>query len=639
MSSSHELVQDVSLSKQVPWNLGEHVLGTQGFPLSTTLRGKFRKVLKEKDINPEGRTGLQKCSCIGEQRHRDVFAFNATMGRDFFLGKLDKLPNIHVCWNSYNLFEEKIPRYLVTGKRRPAKGYKSSTPRVLFENLRTVQEAVTVLYNGTYWCHGITHRPKAGKKQESDPVTTLRLYQLLAQNFVSKTPRLLGEEPLSKVGVNHLKQILGTVDGLCIQLCLAFPDIPEIQNWEYFDRIMRSMIKHLLEDWTSKNGARESFYEKLKSIRKSIKQLAFHEYKTVDELVIPREFSFLRLPISLLKEKTTRNMFRVGLLIQTRACGTPPPNVFMKTYRKFRETVTLPAEPPGTEATARLAWATKLVYQELVMDNKVGRPAFMDAFRKALTRAKISLSDSAELNNSRESGGKYEAFRKIAHGLKDVREIDLTNGDQLATIPDIPENLGTRAFHHSLWAMLNEEITDLMTVRSAGVLEPGKVREITVSDIHHAVLLHPISHVVLDIIARVPSSESGVHAANHAFEFYRRLNHKNPRGGFIFDKRFSDDLWIMSSDLETATDYTNPYITEVILETFLGPECLGIPELYREVTKVLLTGPRTVVDPRTNEEFITSRGCFMGDPMTKAVLHLHHLVSKQITDSLFHGRE
>jgi hypothetical protein len=164
--------------------------------------------------------------------------------------------------------------------------------------------------------------------------------------------------------------------------------------------------KHPLEDWTSRNGARESFYEKLKSIRKSIKELAFHEH------------------------------------------------------------------------------------------------------------------------------------RKTVHGLGDVRGIDLTNGDQMAIIPDIPENLGTRAFHHRLWAMLNEELTDLMTVRSSGVLEPGKVREITVSDIHHAVLLHPISHVVLDIIARVPSSESGVHAANHAFEFYRRLNHKNPRGVLSLIKDF-----------------------------------------------------------------------------------------------------
>lgn len=253
----------------------------------------------------------------------------------------------------------------------------------------------------------------------------------------------------------------------------------------------------------------------------------------------------------------------------------------------------------------------------------------------ALRYAKISLSDSAELNTPHRDGGKYEAFRRLAHGIvgKPVHMVDLENG-QLTdiVIEDHIDNIGTRVFHNSLWEYLQGGIPDIMTVRAEGVLEPGKVRQITVSEMQHAVLLHPISHVLLDVIKLIPSSASGVKAANHAFEFYKRLNHKNPRGNFVFDET---ELWVLSSDLETATDYANPHIVRLLLQVFMGPRCLGIPKLYRMVICNLLTEPRLVINSKTLEEFTTTRGCLMGDPVTKAVMHLLHLVGKEITLRLF----
>jgi len=395
------------------------------------------------------------------------------------------------------------------------------------------------------------------------------------------------------------------------------------------------MIKRLLEDYLAPMGAeRVSAYEQLKTLRGQLKEISFHQTRSLSELHVPRELSFLKFPISQLREKNTRNIFRVSLLIQTRACGTPPPTVFMKTARKFRETVCTPSEPPTRGVQAKIAFATRVVYERIASFTRVDKQPFLTIVREALEKAKISLSESAELDTSREEGGKYEAFRQLCQKFRgtDVYEVDLENGqltDRL--IPDDLDHIGTRAFHYSFNEAIHGRITDLMTVRCAGVLEPGKVREITVADIHHAVLLHPISHILLDVLKEIPSSSSGIKAASHAFEFYKRLSHKNPNGNFIFDEK---DLWILSSDLETATDYANPHIVRIILQVFLGPHCLGVPKLYRILISRLLTEPRQVVDTYSNEEYMTTRGCLMGDPVTKFVMHMLHLVGKEISLAL-----
>jgi hypothetical protein len=498
---------------------------------------------------------------------------------------------------------------------------------MLFSQLKTVNDGIQALFKGTYWCHRVV---------KGDDFTKLSLFRLLSQDLGNTSTDVMGKMPLSTKGVEHLRQILSTVDGLAIQLVLAFPEDSKIQSWKYFDNMANAAIKNLLGDWTIPHGEEYvSWYEKLKSLRGQIKLLGFHEHRGVKELKIPREMSFLRHPLSLLKEKNTRNMFRISLLIQTRACGTPPPHVFLKTYRKFRETVTTPCEPPARAVMAKIAFATKVVYEKIALDSQGRFKSMEKEIQQALARAKVSLSDSAELNTPHAKGGKYEAFRLMCRQFagKQVEFIDLENGQGTGEfIPDTPENLGTRAFHHSLSELLAGRLQDVMTVRTDGVLEPGKVREITVAEIHHAVLLHPISHILLDILALVPSSATGIKAANHAFEFYKRLNHKNPRGSFVFDEI---DLWVLSSDLETATDFTNPYVAMAILQVFLGPSCLGIPKIYRLIIIKLLCEPRLVIDPHTNEEFMTTRGCLMGDPVTKFVLHMVHLVGKEITNNLF----
>jgi len=571
------------------------VLSAKGFPLTSVLRPH----------------SAHKCKCPhGGKEHVDVFYFNNTVGaRAFLEGR--KLPEIEICWNSTSLFEDKLPRDLTGRNDRP-----------LYEDLDTVGEAVSVLFKGTYWFHRVT---------KGDFKVLRDTYKLLhGGELVSNQMKQWAALKLSPKGVNHLRNILSTIDGMAIQILLAFPDSPKIQSWEYFDNMISCLYKHLLCDWVDKHSSTYiSYYEKIKAVRGQIKEIAFSETRPLSEVNVPRDMTFLRLPISLMRDKSIRNMFRVSLLIQTRACGTPPPHVFMRTYEKFKATLTSPASPPATQVAAEIAIATKVVYERMAQ-TPLRDKHFLGVVRSSMKRMKVSLSDSAELNFGKKDGGKYEAFRNIVQQMgQEVPEIDLENGSPTGDmISTSAENIGTAVFHYCFAKAIRGEITDLMTVRAEGVLEPGKVRMITVSEISHAVLLHPISHLLLDVLALVPSSTSGVKAANHAFEFYKRLSHKNPTGSFIMDEK---SIWVLSSDLETATDFANPYIVRIILNVFLGKHCLGIPSLYKILILKLLTDTRTVYSEIRKESFQTTRGCLMGDPVTKFVMHMLHLVGKEIT--------
>jgi hypothetical protein len=592
MEVSHE--NDIGLPAS--WDTGKNVLSTKGFPLTTVLRNY----------------NSHKCVCESpREEHRDIFVFNKSLGSKLFRKEITEMPKgIRVCWNALNLFEDKLPRQ-ITGL----------TNRLLFKELPTVQDAVNVLYNGTYWCHRVT---------KGDRILKKHIYMLLSHTKCDLSIPKLGKLPLSPMGVSNLKQILNTIDGMSIAIVLAFPDKSDIQNWNYFDNMVNSMFKNLILDWTVAHEPNfVSYYEKIKTIRGQIKQYVFHETLTASkEVRIPRELSFLRKPVSYLRGKDIITLFRASLLIQTRAGGTPPPHMILKSYQKFKETITSPVRAP--EYPERIAKATKVVFDRIA---RVQNLPFEVAL--ALNRAKISLSDSAELSVPRHDGGKYEAFRQVYRRIQDadVFRVNLHDGSLTSEIiPQEDSNIGERCFHFTLRELKEGKLPDILTVRSEAVVEAGKIRLITVGEIHHNILLHPASHILLDVLKLVPSSASGVGAANHAFEFYKRLNHKNPRATFIFDDA---DRWILSSDLETATDYANPIITRIILATFLGKYCLGFPPFYTRVIMQLLTAPRLIYDERTRESFTTTRGCLMGDPVTKFVMHMLHLVAAEIAAGYF----
>jgi hypothetical protein len=138
----------------------------------------------------------------------------------------------------------------------------------------------------------------------------------------------------------------------------------------------------------------------------------------------------------------------------------------------------------------------------------------------------------------------------------------------------------------------------------------------------------------LKVIEVFPSSESGIGAANHAWNFFKRLSHNNPSASFIFKEDV--DTVVYSTDWETATDYCDPHIAAAMLNRLMAH--LGVPKWYRETCVFALTCPRQVETLDKNqcpkEMFFTSRGVLMGDPVTKVVLHLYHLVGRRIMGNL-----
>jgi len=255
--------------------------------------------------------------------------------------------------------------------------------------------------------------------------------------------------------------------------------------------------------------------------------------------------------------------------------------------------------------------------------------------RTALSRAKVSLSDSADLESNRKEGGKYESCRKILQLQEKFLRVDLhtmkVTDDE---IPDTPEEIGTRLFHKALEIVSSGRIMDdVMSSRVHVVPETGKNRLITVSHILHALVLHPISKICLEIISRLPSEFHGVKASQHAFNLYERLSTSNPGTDFVFDY---EQIWALSSDLETATDCLSPERVKIMLLIILGKHCLGFPVGYVNVVVHLLTGSRCIYPSGNSGLPVQSeRGCFMGDPMTKFVLHLVQLVAENSARLLY----
>jgi len=438
---------------------------------------------------------------------------------------------------------------------------------------------------------------------------------------------------ISRQGVNKLRQILATCDGLIMQLVLSFFET-DFLTWERLDQVTNCLLTQLLPDYFRGDTAdlsQLSTFEKVKKLRKAIKMAGFNPSSDVGEIEIPQELSFFRAICNMIGDsKAPLNMDRVMTLCQTRASGVPPRTVFLKTQRKLREVLTT---PPSMERWNAVAFYVGQGVDQLHTDimqsmSETDRERFLS---RCLDRAKISLSDSGEFFTKTAEGGKLEATRKVLSSLKEIKEIDLETGSYTGKILcKENSNVGDMIFH---WAC--DQFKDrkkiyehnVMSVRISLVAELGKYRGITVSHLAHSVLLHVASHVLLEYLKEYPSSRSGISAANHAWNFFKLLSHKNPTANFIFGDK---DSYVFSTDWEQATDYCDHAVAQGMINRIMHR--LGFPTWYRQTVCFALCAPRQVefVDEETHqlEMYYSTRGVLMGDPVTKVILHLYHIVTR-----------
>jgi hypothetical protein len=604
MSKSSKDVMSVTPNTTDPWDPVRDVLSLKSFVGTGILR--------------YGEKGQHLCKCTDKDRHRSLFTVNMLFTSANLLGKKE-CPQIRVCHNADNLWEDKLPRSL-TGLEN----------RVSFEDLPNVRTALNVLKKGTYWysqlSRGKLYRKSAFKRH---------LGRLLAGY---RTPE--GHEPfttvlassLNSAAVQRFRSMLATVDGLLMQAVLAFPGSEDVQNWTRIDQIQRCGIANILEDYFQDlSQERLTTFEKVKQIRKDIKMHGFNPSSNLSKVEVPRELSVMRTLCSLVRGDSPLSHYQVMILSQTRASGIPPRKMYESTMAKTKAILVTPSDKGLYEAIqGPLAKATDHLYHDLLTRLGEKREQFFETVMKS---SKISLSDSGEFFTNTNDGGKLEAARRVLRSNPEIPEINLHTGEKTGKILTIDSPIGERLFHWSCGKFADRKNcynNNSMSCRISLVAELGKYRTITVSTLQHALVLHPMSHIGLKILEAFPSSQSGIGAANHAWNFFKRLSHKNPSASFIFNEDIQTSVF--STDWSQATDYTDPYIAGAILNRFLN--LLGIPKWYRETVLFALTAPRQVETLDRNqvpiEKFYTRRGVLMGDPVTKVVLHLHHLVGSRV---------
>jgi len=595
-----------------PWSLTSDVLALSTFPSTTTLRMKGRN-----------RASLGTCSCVEGETHRDFFGFcrqiiHPSMRDD------RPIPQVKVCWNAENLFECKLNREL-----------SGLNNRLFFRDLPTVGAANKVLFEGTYWfARLMTGKPGSGTKHTRNGIAILRLLAGLPSYSGKHRVDQLCKMKLNGQAVNKLRSILATVDGLLMQLTLCFPDREEYLNWSRIDQITNCMVSLLTADYFRDREAdltRSSTYEKVKRLRKAIKLEGFRNTGDLDKIDVPRELSFFERALSFVGDrKRPIDIYRVATLCQTRACGVPPRSVYLKTLKEIKEVLVERPDPSVYEGVKALIRPCVESIHYKVLDRLGSETRIEKFWSKCLDKAKISLSDSGEFFTNSESGGKLEAARLVL-SCNEIDKYDLFTGRIIGRFDKSTTRQGELLFHWALGQFADRRTCyqrNVMSVRISLVAELGKYRAITVSHLAHAVLLHVLSHVMLEYLKAIPSSESGVGAANHAWNFFKRLSHKNPRANFLFG---NEEVYLFSTDWTQATNYCDHRISQATLNCWA--KTLGIPQWYRETCCFALCAPRQVefIDERskTLESFYTSRGELMGDPVVKGILHYIHLVARE----------
>jgi len=530
------------------------------------------------------------------------------------------VPQVNVLWDAESLFGARLPCH-ITGLEK----------RLKFEDMPTIWHMQTVLYKGTFWFGRLIRKDSAGRHNPNGVAILRLLAGLRGFSGKQRVDQLVNLKP-SRQGLHKLKQILATVDGLVMQLVLSFPTWEELLGWPRIEQIQTCLISQLLPDYFRDDiPENPSCYEKIKRIRGAIKEVGFNPIGDLRSIEIPREISFFKVITDFMADgKTPIDMYRVTLMSQTRAAGVPPRSVYLKTLKEIKEILT---EPPDHTVYERvkfyIAEGIDMIHQEVV--ESLGSESSAERWwSRVINRAKISLSDSGEFFTSSENGGKLEQARQILRGNPKIPELNLETGLPTGKIL-VPgeDSHGECLFHWACNQFADRRTVydrNVMSVRVSLVAELGKYRAITVSHLGHAMLLHVLSHVLLEYIKAIPSSRSGVGAANHAWNFFKRLSHKNPSANFIFGDK---DIYLFSTDWEQATNYCDHAVAQAMINRLCYN--VGIPTWYRQTCVFALCAPRQIEEMDENKvlsRYFTTRGELMGDPVVKVILHCYHLVAR-----------
>jgi len=383
------------------------------------------------------------------------------------------------------------------------------------------------------------------------------------------------------------EKLFTTIDGILLTLYSSCPE--EFMTYNLPDQIIKCLISNILFQG-------EKYLLKYKSIIKLWRKLSIEG--KISELKAPRDISFLnRFKKYFMGPMTKHKAFRIAMFTQTRALSAGGKLVEEKALQQFHDTLILEESKHVNYERVR----------ELISMT-------LSSVKSIHSQPRISYATNACLEHSRDELGKFKAAQELLQQNVEVRQINLHTGER-GEIIDKNRYPAEWLFHYGLEEYLHDK-TAFNILRVSVIHEPGlKARIITSSPFFRSTLLEPFSKTTIELLKTIPEAQASVTKGRNLFEFLKRLKPSDFTDGKV-------NSLIMSSDLETATDFGNHKIGRIIIDLLVSFGLVG--KFYGEVVKDLLLSEQAILMPKTCGigDFLSKRGWMMGDPGTKTLLTL-----------------
>jgi len=546
--------------------------------------------------------------------------------------------------------------------------FKNNKP-IPFQMIKNIDCKLYVIFNHTHWGNHL------GGLCQSEDNATSNWARLLKRRIISllkgesdplwtKEQKSLYYESMDnrdhKARSLRFLELLKTVSGMFVQRYVTIPE--ENWTWEKFDLYNLKNLSFLISDeffdgeCTKEILNIQTFYKSLKNHRKLFKRISFNEIplNTVKDEVpnwLKAEIPIWHTVLS--REASQHKVYQIGLLCQSRGCGTPPLIDVLLAKKKFITTITKEVTPLPTWKRALI----KAAMLEII--SNIPDHAMTGLTNKAI----ITVTTAACLGKTVDEGG---TTQDIADEINSVGEYcripirDLETGLVIDEVLYTDLDIGERIFWHCLQRILEIDPEELRIVMLLVVKEPAKARCVTKGLSYLKIILDVISKICSHPLKKgVSSSESGMSKESHGWEFYKSF-FKTEEEPYLFELESKEEIlittetynvsetyktvWISSTDFIAATDHAEHEVNS-ILSNYWMQKC-GIPRVLRGIVnsvcykprkiKFHATGPLSDLGHPTETEGIryvmSSRGILMGDPLTKPCLHLTNIVTRVIAE-------
>jgi hypothetical protein len=467
-----------------------------------------------------------------------------------------------------------------------------------------------------------------------------------------------------KTRSQRLIEVLKTVDGMFLSRYLSTPT--EAWTWRKFDMYTLWNLSFLLDDefydgkLAIEAGTIMTSYAQLKKSRQEFKEASHKGNADLKALAERRNLlpAWLRniLPIWKDCSRYTGHQYtmRIGILCQTRGCGTPPPCVILASKEKFL--LGCQVKPDRlTDVESNLIKLTISSAIAQIPDS---------AFTGLSTKSRITVTSSACWEDTRREGGTTEAIRELvasgaAGGVAEIRDLDtgkLLGREGLSTL-----SAGEYIFWKCLEKVLRMTDQERRRAFLSVVKEPGKARSITKSSAYTKVILDLVSKICSEPLKKgVPSSSSGMSKAHHGWNLFQEYMRSQEEEVGMFDlaERTStkiasglertdvyQDVYTLSTDYAEATDHMNHEVARIIGTNWMR-KC-GIPVVLRKLVSTICYQEREIYfrtdgfvkqigresDIKDIRFVILRQGILMGDPLTKPVLHLINICVRELANN------